>query len=71
MVERAVLIVPPNSQAVANSMLAPEPQIVNETSVTSYVNFLEQAVDMSGSLLRALALTYSAELPIARPSILQ
>jgi uncharacterized protein (DUF1800 family) len=56
---------PTGSQIAANNLLAPEFQLVNETSVAGYVNFLERAVDMSAWYLRDLSLDYSAELPLA------
>lgn len=56
---------PTGSQTGANNLLAPEFQLVNETSVAGYVNFLEGAVGMSAGYLRDLSLAYSAELPLA------
>jgi len=56
---------PTGSQSAANNLLAPEFQLVNETSVAGYVNFLERAVDTSAWFLRDLSLRYSAELPLA------
>lgn len=56
---------PANSLAAANNLLAPEFQLVNETSVAGYVNFLERAADMSVNFLSDLSLSYTAELPLA------
>lgn len=56
---------PAGSQIATNNLLAPEFQVVNETSVAGYVNFLEGAVGMSASYLRDLSLDYAAELPLA------
>ncbi|MEQ5789382.1 DUF1800 domain-containing protein [Erythrobacter sp. NFXS35] len=60
---------PTGSQTAANNLLAPEFQLVNETSVAGYVNFLERAVDMSAGFLRDLSLSYSAELPLAHDAV--
>ena len=56
---------PTGSQIASNNLLAPEFQIVNETSVAGYINFLEGAVGMSAGYLRDLSLDYAAELPLA------
>ena len=56
---------PFNSQAADNGLLAPEFQIVNETSVAGYVNFMERAVETSGFLFRDVELDYSDEAAIA------
>lgn len=56
---------PTGSQIATNNLLAPEFQVVNETSVAGYVNFLEGAVGMSAGHLRDLSLDYAAELPLA------
>lgn len=60
---------PSGLQVAANNLLAPEFQLVNETSVAAYINFLERAVDMSASFLRDLSLSYSAELPLAHDTV--
>ncbi|TRD12220.1 DUF1800 domain-containing protein [Erythrobacter insulae] len=59
---------PNGSQAAANNLLAPEFQLVNETSVAGYVNFMERAVDTSSFLFTDLELNYSAEVAIADDS---
>jgi len=60
--------VPANSQAAANDMLAPEFQIVNESSVAGYVNFMERTTNGSGFWVRDVKAGYSAELAIAHNS---
>lgn len=57
--------VPANSQAAANSMVAPEFQIVNETSVATYVNFMERTIDGRGFWVRDVKARYTDELAIA------
>ncbi|KWV92229.1 hypothetical protein AUC45_06520 [Erythrobacter sp. YT30] len=59
---------PTMSQAAANNLVAPEFQIVNETSVAGYVNFLERAIDNSVWYLDDVELDYSAETAIADDS---
>ena len=59
---------PTNSQAADNDLLAPEFQLVNETSVAGYVNFMERAVEVGGFLFRDVELDYSAEVEIADDS---
>ena len=56
---------PNGSQAEDNDLLAPEFQLVNETSVAGYVNFMERAVEVSGFQFRDLELDYSAEIDLA------
>ena len=57
--------VPAGSQAAANDMLAPEFQIVDETSVAGYINFMDSTIDSRGSWMRNVKARYTAELPIA------
>ncbi|WP_255547900.1 DUF1800 domain-containing protein [Erythrobacter ani] len=59
---------PTGSQAADNGLLAPEFQIVNETSVAGYVNFMERAIEMRGYRFRDLQLDYSEEVAIADDS---
>lgn len=59
---------PTMSQAAANNLVAPEFQIVNETSVAGYINFLERAIDTSVWYLDDVELDYSAEAAIADDS---
>lgn len=56
---------PPLSVAAANNSVAPEFQIVEETSVASYVNFMVSTVDGRGFWLNGLQPDYSAILPLA------
>lgn len=60
--------VPTNSEASARKLVAPEFQIVNETSVAGYVNFMELAVETRGYWMRDLSLDYTAELKLAHDS---
>ncbi|QFT76010.1 hypothetical protein FIU90_00505 [Erythrobacter sp. THAF29] len=57
--------IPPRSQAAANNMLAPEFQLVTESSVASYVNFMWSTIDASGFWADDIAADYSYELDIA------
>ncbi len=57
--------VPLNSQSANAGLVAPEFQIVNETSVAAYINFMERSIDGSGRWMRAIAATYNNEIPIA------
>mgnify|MGYP001800261703 CR=1 FL=1 len=59
---------PANSQAADNNLLAPEFQLVNETSVAGYINFMERAVETSGFQFRDVELDYSSEAAIADDS---
>jgi uncharacterized protein (DUF1800 family) len=56
---------PPGSQANANNMLAPEFQIVNETSVAGYVNTIERTISNGSWWMGDVAASYSEELSIA------
>jgi len=60
---------PTNSQASANELLAPEFQLVNETSVAGYINFMERAVETSGGQFRDVDLDYSAEVTLAEDPV--
>ncbi|MGB3470368.1 MAG: DUF1800 family protein [Erythrobacter sp.] len=59
---------PTNSQTAANGLLAPEFQLVNETSVAGYINFMEAAVETRGGQFNDVELDYSAEIAIADDS---
>ncbi|MEO0699322.1 MAG: DUF1800 family protein, partial [Pseudomonadota bacterium] len=59
---------PTNSQAADNNLLAPEFQLVNETTVAGYINFMEFAVETAGFLFTDVELDYSAEVAIADDS---
>jgi uncharacterized protein (DUF1800 family) len=56
--------VPPNSTIAAASLVAPEFQIANESSVVGYVNFMQNAVSHGGGVGDLLA-DYSSLLPLA------
>ena len=56
---------PANSQAAANDMVSPEFQIVNETSVAGYINFVERFVEGRGYWARDVKAAFSAELDLA------
>lgn len=62
--------VPTNSQSAANNLLAPEFQIVNETSVAGYVNFMQSVLNNAGTNTANRDLRYNldAEVNIAHDS---
>nr|WP_298897099.1 DUF1800 domain-containing protein [uncultured Altererythrobacter sp.] len=53
------------SQAAQSDLLAPEFQIVNESSVAAYVNFLPRTIQGTSFWFGDVKASYSAELPIA------
>ena len=57
--------VPSGSQSADNGLLAPEFQIVNETSVAGYVNAMERVIDGRAWFLGDVTAPYSEELDIA------
>lgn len=57
--------VPLNTQAAANNLVAPEFQLVNESTVAGYVNFMERTVDGTGSWVSDVKAAYTEELAIA------
>ncbi len=57
--------VPLNSSAASNNLLAPEFQIVNESTVATYVNFMDEAIDGRGWWLGDVRASYTEELAIA------
>ncbi len=57
--------VPSNSEASARNLVAPEFQIVNETSVAGYVNFMERSVDGRAWWMRDVTIPYVEEVKIA------
>ncbi|MEB3414504.1 DUF1800 family protein [Alteriqipengyuania sp. WL0013] len=57
--------IPPRSQASVNDMVAPEFQIVNETTVPAYINYLRRAVEGSHWTLRDVTSAYPDEIAIA------
>ena len=56
--------VPPNSSIATASLVAPEFQIANESSVVGYVNYMQNAVSHSGGVGDLVA-DYSSLLPLA------
>jgi len=59
---------PPNTEIANRSLLAPEFQLVNETSVAGYINFVERAVQGQRTPVGDLVLDYSSETAIALDS---
>ncbi|MEP2735902.1 MAG: DUF1800 domain-containing protein [Erythrobacter sp.] len=59
---------PAGTQSADMGLVAPEFQIVNETSVAGYVNFMERSIDGGGFWMRDFTANYSAELGIAHDS---
>lgn len=57
--------IPANSQAGERDLLAPEFQLVNETTAASYVNFMERTIDGRGNWMFDVKATYSDEIGIA------
>ena len=57
--------IPPNSQAADNDLVAPEFQIVNETTAAGYLNFMERSIDGTGPWMFDIKATYQEEIPIA------
>ncbi|QFT77602.1 DUF1800 family protein [Erythrobacter sp. THAF29] len=57
--------IPSGTQTADRGLVAPEFQLVNETSVAGYVNFVERAVDTSVWYLDDLELDYTAEIALA------
>jgi uncharacterized protein (DUF1800 family) len=59
---------PANSEIANRGLLAPEFQLVNETSVAGYINFLERAVQGGRSPVADLSLDFAAEIELALDS---
>jgi hypothetical protein len=59
---------PANSQIATRNLLAPEFQLVNETSVAGYVNFLERAVPGGRSPVADVSLDYADAVSVAQDS---
>ena len=57
---------PANTEIANRGLLAPEFQLVNETSVAGYINFLERAVQGQRAPVADLVLDYSNEIAIAQ-----
>jgi len=64
---------PANSQAAENDLLAPEFQLVNETTAASYINFMERSIDGRGGWMFDVKATYTEEIAIAHdaPALLE
>ncbi len=56
---------PPGTKTSEMDLLAPEFQIVNETSVAGYINFMERSIDGRGFWMRDFSSSYAGELEIA------
>ncbi len=56
---------PTNSQAADANLLAPEFQLVNETTAAGYINFMERSIDGRGGWMFDVKATYAEELTIA------
>ena len=56
---------PPNSQAAENDLLAPEFQLVNETTAASYINFMERTIDGRGGWMFDVKANYNQWIDIA------
>ncbi len=57
--------VPPNSTAAANSLVAPEFQLVNETTIAGYVNYMTSAIGSGAGRNREVKAQYADEIAIA------
>ena len=60
--------VPANSSVAANAMVAPELQLVNESSAPAYVNFMQRVIASQEGATRDLTVPYTDELAIAHDS---
>ncbi|WP_162301990.1 DUF1800 domain-containing protein [Croceibacterium ferulae] len=56
---------PARTNISTNGMVAPEFQIINETSAAAYVNFMEKSVDGSGEWMTTVKLNYAEEVKVA------
>lgn len=59
---------PTNTEIANRGLLAPEFQLVNETSVAGYVNFIERAITGGRTPVADITLDFSAEIAIAQDS---
>lgn len=57
---------PTNTEIANRGLLAPEFQLVNETSVAGYVNFIERAITGGRTPVADITLDFSAEIAIAQ-----
>lgn len=60
--------VPANSNAATNSMVAPELQLVNESTAPAYVNFMQRVVAGQEGATNDLTVPYTDEIAIAHDS---
>ncbi len=60
--------VPANSQAASSDLVAPEFQIVNESTVAMYVNFMRGVIDGGSWWARDIKADYADEIPLAHDS---
>ena len=60
---------PPNSQSSENDLLAPEFQLVNETTAAGYINFMERTIDGSGPWMFDVKATYPEEIALAADTV--
>jgi uncharacterized protein (DUF1800 family) len=59
---------PPNTEIATRGLLAPEFQLVNETSVAGYINFMERAVQGGRAPLADLSLDFADAVALAQDS---
>ena len=59
---------PTNTEIANRGLLAPEFQLVNETSVAGYINFLERAITGGRTPVADIALDFASEVAIAQDS---
>lgn len=59
---------PGNTEISSRGLLAPEFQLVNETSVAGYINFMERAVEGRRSPVADVGLDYAGEIAVANDS---
>ncbi len=60
---------PTNSQAAENNLLAPEFQLVNETTAAAYINFMDRSIDGRGFWMFDVKATYREEIDIAHDTV--
>lgn len=61
--------IPSNSQAAERDLVAPEFQLVNETTAASYVNFMERSVNGTGFWMSDIKATYTDEIALADDTV--
>lgn len=57
--------VPANTAIATNSLVAPEFQLINETSTAGYVNFMSSSIGSTNGVNNDVKAAYASELPIA------